>query len=56
MYSIRKKLIIQSWENIVTDGQTDKSDFIERCLTNVKRPMETVEKGVKYDANDAVLV
>ena len=35
---------------MVTDGQTDKSDFLERCPTNVKRPIETVEKGVKYDA------
>ena len=27
--------MIQSWENLVTDGQTDESDFIGRCLTNV---------------------
>ena len=26
----------QSWENLVTDGQTDKSDFIGRCPTNVE--------------------
>ena len=39
MYNIRKKLIIQSWENLTTewqtdeqkDGETDESDFIERC-------------------------
>ena len=27
----QKKLMIQSWENLVTDGQTDKSDVIGRC-------------------------
>ena len=42
--------MIQSWENLVTDGrrdgqkdrgtegQTDESDFIWRCPTNVERP------------------
>ena len=30
--------MIQSWENLATDGQTDESDFIGRCPTNVKRP------------------
>ena len=34
--------MIQSWENLVTDGrtdrQTDESDFIGRCPTNVERP------------------
>ena len=34
--------MIQSWENLVTDeirgGQTDESDFIGRCPTNVDRP------------------
>ena len=50
----QKKLIIQSWENLLTDGQTDgwtdgqtdrqtdgqtdESDFIGRCLTNVEHP------------------
>ena len=46
----QKKLMIQSWENLVmdgqtdrqtkkrTDGQTDESDFIGCCLTNVERP------------------
>ena len=38
----QKKLMIQFWENLVTDGrtdgQTDESDFIGRCPTNVKRP------------------
>ena len=37
-----KKLMIQSWENLVTDGQmgrrTEDSDFIGRCPTNVERP------------------
>ena len=49
----QKKLMIQSWENLVTDGrtdertdgQTDESDFIGRCPTNVERPtIETLEK------------
>ena len=29
--------MIQSWENLVTDGQMDDSDFIGRHQTNVKR-------------------
>ena len=37
----QKKLMIQSRENLVTDGrtdgQTDESDFIGRCPTNVER-------------------
>ena len=38
MYNIRKKLMIQFGENLVTDGLTDESDFRGRCPTNVKRP------------------
>ena len=38
----QKKPMIQSWESLVTDGrtdgQTDDSDFIGRCPTNVERP------------------
>ena len=30
--------MIQSWENFVTDGQTDKSDFMGRCPANVEGP------------------
>ena len=30
--------MIQSWENLVMDEQTDESDFIGRYPTNVKRP------------------
>ena len=30
--------MIQSWENLVTDRQTNESDFIGRCPTNVERP------------------
>ena len=30
--------MIQSLQNLVTDGQTDESDFIERCPTNVEHP------------------
>ena len=43
----QKKLMIQSWKNLVSDGltdgqmdrQTDESDFIGRCLTNNERPI-----------------
>ena len=38
----QKKIMIQSWENLVmygrTDRQTDESDLIGRCPTNVERP------------------
>ena len=30
--------MIQSSENLVTDGQTDETDFIGRCPANVERP------------------
>ena len=37
--------MIQSWENVVTDGQTDrqtdKSDFIGRYPTNVENKNKT---------------
>ena len=37
----QKKLMIRSWENLSdgrrTDEQTDESDFIGRCPTNVER-------------------
>ena len=39
----QKKLMIQTWGNLVTDGQTDENDFIGRCPTNVERP-----KDIKY--------
>ena len=36
--------MIQFWEKLVTEGradrQMDKGDFIERCWTNVKRPIK----------------
>ena len=39
----QKKLKIQSWENLVTDrqtnSQTDMSDFIGHCLTDVEHQM-----------------
>ena len=46
--TISEKLTIQSWENLVTDGwtdrrtdgQMDKSDFIGRCPTNVEYPVK----------------
>ena len=38
----QKKLKIQSWEILAidwqTDGQTEESDFIGRCSTNIERP------------------
>ena len=42
---ISENIMIQSWENVVTDrgrdgradGQADESDFIGRCLTKVER-------------------
>ena len=39
MYNIRKNYW-SNLEKLVTDGQmeTEESDFIERCLTNVERP------------------
>ena len=47
----QKKLMIQSWENLVMDGRTDRqrdkqtgeSDFIGRCPTNVERPIGKTE-------------
>ena len=47
----QKKLMTQSWENLVTDGRTDaqrdkqtvESDFIGRCPTDVERPIVTYE-------------
>ena len=43
-YNIRKKLIAQSRENLVTvertDRRTDGSCFIERCPTNTERPIK----------------
>ena len=47
----QKKLMIQSWENLLTDGQTDQSDFIGRCLTNVKRPINKWIKKKKISKN-----
>ena len=35
--------MIQSWENLVTDRQTDKSDFIRRYPTNVEHPIKSEE-------------
>ena len=45
------KLIIQSWENLVSDGQTDgrtdeqtdKSDFIRCCPTKIEHPTNFLE-------------
>ena len=54
----QKKLMIQSWENLVTDGwtdgqidrhtdrQTDQSDFIERYPTSIERPKFYICRGI----------
>ena len=43
----QQKLMIQSWENLATEGQidrgTDKSDFIGHCSTNVERLIINME-------------
>ena len=36
--------MIRSWENLVMDWQTDESDFIRRCLTDVERPIKNLSK------------
>ena len=47
---VQKKLMIQSWENLVTDGRTDartdESDFIGGCPTNVERPISETETKI----------
>ena len=44
----QKKLMIQSWENLVTDGWTDEprdeKNFVGCCPTNVERPILMVSK------------
>ena len=39
----QKKLMIKSWENLVTDGQIDDNDFIGRCRTNVEHAIFFIE-------------
>ena len=60
----QKKLMIQSWENLVTDRQTDRrtdrqtdeSDFIGRCPTNVKRPIiKEVHEGVRQSMHSKAM-
>ena len=46
----QKKLMIQSWENLVTDGQTDKSDLVGRSPTNA----ETCTKNKYVCFNKAI--
>ena len=46
MYNIRKKTdhpILRKLSDERTDGQTDESDFIGRCLTNVERPTKNIK-------------
>ena len=43
--------MIQSWENVVTDrgsdGETDESEFLGPCPTNVERPMPPLLLQIK---------
>ena len=45
--------MIQSWENLVTDGQTDgqagESDFLGRCSTNVEH-LKTILLSMETDS------
>ena len=54
MYNNREKLKIQSWENLVTDGQMDKSDFIGRWLTNLELPPTKNLKNIQIDLNQEI--
>ena len=50
--------MIQSWENLVTDGRADRrtdeeSDFIGRCPTNVERPI-TLNRLLEWQCIDIV--
>ena len=51
----QKKLMTQSWENLVTDGtdgktdgQTDESDFIGRCLTKKIKTKSKIKLNSKH--------
>ena len=52
----QKKLVIQSWESLVTDRETnrqmDNSDFIGRYLTNVERPKKHRANNLKNPWTD----
>ena len=38
-----------AWTDKQTDGQTDESDFIGRCPTNVERPkIKTYRASIQY--------
>ena len=43
----QKKLMILSWENLVTDGQTDKRDFIRRSPTDVEHPIKKLRTTLR---------
>ena len=49
----QKKLMIQSSENLVTNGQTDKTDFIGHCPTNVERQKKIIDKKIKKEEEEA---
>ena len=42
--------MIQSSENLVTDGQTGESDFIGRCRTNFEQPKKEANNGINQFA------
>ena len=50
--------MIQSWENLVTDGwadgRTDESDFIGRCPSNVDRPKDEKHIGKLFRKNPKI--
>ena len=56
----QKKLMIQSRENLVTDGrtdgQTDESDFIRRCPTNVEHPTLTIKTDNQLLQSHSMLI
>ena len=39
--------MILSWENLVTDGQTDKRDFIRRSPTDVEHPIKKLRTTLR---------
>ena len=59
----QKKLMIQSWENLVTDRrtdgrtdwQTDECDFTGRCPTNIERPTSRLDSLIQIICLTVVL-
>ena len=53
----KKKIMIRSWEtDRRTDRETDKSDFIRRCPSNVGRPKTNItNRARKVDEKNGVI-